>query len=77
MAEEPFPLILANLVATLLIELAPALSAHAAPGGTLIASGIIEPRADEVLASLDAAGFDLAERLDDGEWVSLRLERRA
>src|SRR5438552_5272601 len=76
-AEEAFPLILANLVATLLIELAPALSAHAAPGGTLIASGIIEPRADEVLASLDAAEFDLVDRIDDGEWVSLRLERPA
>jgi len=75
--EEPYPLVLANLVATLLIDLAPALAANTATGGTLIASGIIGPRAEEVLASLDAAGFDLVERLDDGEWVSLRLERLA
>jgi ribosomal protein L11 methyltransferase len=73
--EEPFPLVLANLIASLLVDKAPALAAHAASGGTLIASGIIEPRADEVLASLHAAGFSLVERLDDGEWVSLRLEK--
>jgi len=75
--EEPYPLVLANLVATLLIELAPALVANTALDGTLIASGIIEARADEVMASLGAAGFESSDRLDDGEWVSLRLERRA
>jgi len=77
LAEGPYPLVLANLVASLLIELALALAANTAPGGTLIASGIIEPRADEVLASLGAAGFALIDRLNDREWVSLRMERRA
>jgi ribosomal protein L11 methyltransferase len=74
---EPFPLVLANLVAAVLIDLAVPLAAHTTPGGTLLASGIIEPRADEVLASLTAAGFVLEKRLDDGEWVSLRLRRLA
>jgi len=76
-SEEPYPLVLANLVATVLFELAPALAANTAHGGTLIASGIIEPRGSEVLASLRVAGFELIDRLDDGEWVSLRLERPA
>jgi len=74
---EPYRLVLANLVASVLIELAPALAANTAYGGTLIASGIIEPRGSEVLASLRVAGFELIDRLDDGEWVSLRLERPA
>lgn len=73
----PFPLVLANLVAALLIDIAPALAASMAPGGTLIASGIIEPRADEVLASLDASGFHLIDRLEDGDWVSVLLDRPA
>jgi ribosomal protein L11 methyltransferase len=73
--DAPYPLVLANLVAAVLVELAAPLAAHAAPGGTLVASGIIEGRADEVLAALTAAGFTLVERLDDGEWVSLRLAR--
>jgi ribosomal protein L11 methyltransferase len=70
---EPYQLVLGNLVAAVLIDLAKPLAAHTAPGGTLLASGIIETRADEVLAALTAAGFVLDSRLDDGEWASLRL----
>ena len=70
---EHYPLLLANLVAAVLIDLAEPLAAHTAPGGTLLASGIIDTRADEVLAALTVAGFVLERRHDDGEWVSLRL----
>ena len=72
---EPYPLVLANLVASVLIDLAPALAGTTSLGGTLIASGIIEPRSEEVLGSLGAAGFDVVDRLVDGEWVSLRMGR--
>jgi len=75
-AGEPHPLVLANLVAAVLIELAEPLAAHVAPGGRLLASGIIEGRADEVLSALSSAGFVVEERLNDGEWVSLRLTTR-
>lgn len=70
---EPYPLVLANLVAALLIDLAVPLAAHTTPGGTLLTGGIIEGRADEVLTALTDTGFVLDQRLDDGEWVSLRL----
>lgn len=70
-----YELVLANLVAAVLIELTGPLAAHVATGGTLLASGIIEGRANEVLAALTAAGFGLEHRLDDGEWVSLLLGR--
>lgn len=73
--DEPYSLVLANLVAAVLIDLAEPLAAHTAPGGTLLASGIIDTRAGEVIAALTAAGFTLDRRLDDGEWVSLRLHR--
>jgi ribosomal protein L11 methyltransferase len=72
---DPFPLVLANLVAAVLIDSAEPLAAHTAPGGTLLAGGIIETRADEVLAALMVAGFVPDRRLDDSEWVSLRLSR--
>ena len=75
-AAERFGLVTANLVATVLVELAPRLAAHCSPGGTLIASGIIEPRRDEVEAGLGAAGFTVAERQTDGDWVTLRLALR-
>jgi ribosomal protein L11 methyltransferase len=72
---EPYPLVLANLVAVVLIELARRLAAHLAAGGTLLASGIIDTRASEVEAALAAAGLRCVERRRDGEWVSLRMMR--
>ena len=72
-----YELVLANLVAAVLIDLAPRLANHLAAGGTLLASGIIEPRAAEVTAALTAAGLCVVDRRDDGEWVSLRLEHGA
>ncbi len=76
-AAEPYPLILANLVAAVLVGLVEPLAAHLAPGGTLLASGIIEPRASEVEDAMLAAGLGVGERRVDGEWVSLRLERQS
>lgn len=72
-----YPLVLANLVAAVLVDLAPQLAAHLAPGGTLLASGIIEPRASEVGSALGDAGLAVRERRDDGDWVSLRVEHAA
>jgi ribosomal protein L11 methyltransferase len=74
-AGESYPLVLANLVAAVLVELAPRLAAHLEPGGTLLASGIIEGRADEVISALEGARLAIEERLHDGEWVSLRVTR--
>jgi ribosomal protein L11 methyltransferase len=70
---DPYPLVFANLVAAVLIDMAEALAAHTTPGGTLLASGIIESRSGEVVAALTTARFSADHRLDDGEWVSLRL----
>ena len=76
-ADPRYPLVLANLVAAVLVDLAPRLAAHLAPEGTLIASGIIEPRAAEVVTAMAAASLVVEERVDDGEWVSLRLRHAA
>ena len=76
-AAERYGLVLANLVAAVLVDLAPRLAAHLAPDGVLIAGGIIEPRAGEVTDALSAAGLAVRSRRDDGEWVTLRLEHEA
>jgi ribosomal protein L11 methyltransferase len=76
-AGERYPLVLANLVAALLVKLAPRLSTHLAPGGSLVAGGIIDQRADEVIAALGHAGLVVDERRDDGEWVAFRIRRAA
>ena len=58
-AEGPFDVVLANLIASLLIELAPALHDELAPGGTLVASGIFVDREPEVRAAFEAAGLSV------------------
>jgi ribosomal protein L11 methyltransferase len=74
---ERHPLVLANLVAAVLIDMAARLAAHVAPGGMLVASGIIEPRAAKVTVALVSAGLRVIRRRDDGEWVSLHLAHPA
>jgi ribosomal protein L11 methyltransferase len=71
---ERFPLVVANLVASVLVDLAPRLVAHLAPGGLMVVGGIIAPRADEVVGSMASAGLRITARRDDEDWVSLRLE---
>jgi ribosomal protein L11 methyltransferase len=70
-----FSLVVANLVAAVLVELAPRLAAHTAPRGTLIASGIIESRSDEVESALIAAGYEVLDWITEGDWVTVRLVR--
>ncbi len=66
----PFDLVLANLVASILVELAPSLAAELAPEGRLVASGIVDERAAEVEAAFVAAGLAVVERLKDGDWIA-------
>ena len=65
---------LANITAQTLITLAPLLRAVVAPRGRLLACGIIEDKAAETLAALDAAGFTLRRRQQAGDWVLLEME---
>ena len=73
--EGPWDVVIGNLLAPLLIELAPALVARAAPQGSLLAAGILCDQAGQVIGAFAAAGATVVERRDSGEWVALRLER--
>ena len=66
----PAPLVMANLVASLHIELAPLLVGAMAPGGRLLTSGMFISRVDEAIAALQAAGATLVDRWEEGEWVA-------
>ena len=71
----PFDLVLANLIASLLIELAPALAASVRPGGRLLASGIFIDRESEVVAAFEQLGLRIVDREHHTEWVVLDAER--
>ena len=68
-------LMVVNILAETIVELAPALAANLSPGGILVASGIIQDRAQAVLASLHTCGLSLVERRTDGEWVALIAQK--
>jgi len=67
----PFDVILANLIASLLMRLAPALRLELAPAGTLLASGILADREAEVRDAFEGAGLRVTDRLVEGDWVAL------
>jgi ribosomal protein L11 methyltransferase len=69
--EGGFELVVANISAKVVTDLMPLLIGAMAPGGRFIASGIIQDRADEVVATLGRSGAKLQETLIDGDWVTL------
>jgi ribosomal protein L11 methyltransferase len=75
LAAAPFDLVFANILKGPLIELAPAMAVHVAPGGLAILSGLLVVQAEDVLAAYGTAGFRLRQREDIGEWATLVLRR--
>lgn len=72
----PYDLIIANVLAGPLIELAPSLSAALAEGGTLVLAGLLEAQAERVAHAYRRQGLRLAGRTSTGEWPALRLRKR-
>jgi ribosomal protein L11 methyltransferase len=68
-------LVVANILAEVIIELAPELWRITRPGGRLVTSGIISRKADDVAQALAAQGFTLLEREVEGDWVLVEAER--
>ena len=75
-ARAPFDLLVANILAGPLVELAPAFAASVAPGAAVILAGLLDTQADSVVAAYQAQGMRLVER-GAGEWAVLVLEAAA
>ena len=71
-----YDVVLANIIARVIAQLAPALLRATRPGGTLIASGIIAERRGEAEEPLRAAGLVDVRALVEGDWVTLVGRRR-
>jgi ribosomal protein L11 methyltransferase len=72
-ARAPFDLLIANILAGPLVELAPAFAASVAPGASIVLAGLLDTQADAVIAAYEALGMSVVER-GDGEWCVLVLE---
>ena len=70
-----YQVICANIVADIVIRMAPDVAQFLAPGGVLIASGIIESREEEVRAALAAGGLSVVETDHEKDWTVLVCKR--
>ena len=75
--EGRFDVVVANLIATLLIQLAGPLADEIEPGGKLLASGIFGDREHDVREAFTAADLDVGTRTTEGDWVALEAVRRS
>ena len=71
-----FDLIVANILAGPLLQLAPAIRRAVAPGGVIVLSGLLTWQADEVVAAYVAQGFALQRNNRIAGWSALTLVRR-
>jgi ribosomal protein L11 methyltransferase len=70
--EEKFDLVVANIIAPVLVKLAPQLIEKLHPGGQLILSGILAEQLEMVRRIYEAEGFFIDHQLIEGEWVALQ-----
>ncbi len=73
----PYDLIVANILAGPLIELAPDFGRTLVPGGSLLLAGLLETQEQQVRNACRRAGLRLAARQVNGDWSILWLRRRA
>ncbi|MDA7426269.1 50S ribosomal protein L11 methyltransferase [Thalassococcus lentus] len=76
-AAAPFDLVFANILKQPLIDLAPHMARHLAPGGYAILSGILTRQANDVIEVYARNGINLELQDDIGDWVTLTLRKAA
>ena len=75
-ARAPYDLIIANILAGPLIELAPVLAGALLPGGSLILAGLLDSQAEKVASAYRGQRMRLADRIVRGDWPTLRMVKR-
>lgn len=70
-----YDLMAANIVADILLRLAPDAPAYLKEGGLLAVSGILSARADEVRRGIAEAGFAFLREKREGDWYAMLFRR--
>jgi len=76
-ARAPYDLLVANILAGPLVELAPDFARAVTPSGNLLLAGLLHTQEPRVRRAYRREGFRLASRLVNGDWSILWLRRRA
>ena len=74
-ARAPYDLLIANILAGPLVELAPDFAAVVTPGGSLLLAGLLQNQEAKVRAAYRKQGFRLARRVTNGDWSILWLRK--
>ena len=69
--EEQYPIVVANIVADVILMLLKDLKTVLLPGGTFIASGIIDDRKGELIDAIQAQGFTIETIEEERGWVAI------
>ena len=64
-------IVVANLVAQVIIELASSVKPCLASGGVFISSGILNEKQADVVSALNQHGFEVLEILEKGDWCAI------
>ena len=75
MPEGGYDVCCANIVADIIIRLAPDVGRFLAPDGVLIVSGIITERADETVAALNKYGLEVFDDVTENGWYCAALRK--
>ena len=74
-ARAPYDLIIANILAGPLIELAPSIAEALGEGGSLMLAGLLETQAEQVEAAYMAQGLKPRFRVTRGDWPTLVMRK--
>lgn len=69
-------LVIANIIADIIIRLFDQLDEHLEQGGTLLTSGIIEDRIEDVLSAAEKHGYGVVERMENKGWACITFKRK-
>jgi ribosomal protein L11 methyltransferase len=72
----PYDLVIANILAGPLIELAASFENIMGDGSKLILAGLLNTQVDAVRRAYRAKGFMLVKRVDNGDWPCILLQKR-
>ena len=72
---EEYEIVVANILAPVIIAMAPVIPARLKKGGYFITSGIIDFKETEVKEAIEAAGMEVVEVNHQGEWVNITARR--
>ena len=73
--EQQADFIFANNTADILMRFSKSIGKHLRENGTIVLSGIIDTRLDEVIQCYQSAGYQIVERMAIDDWRALKLKR--